>query len=468
MSHRQNPVCIVDDDSRMRESMQDLVRSAGHAVETFDSALAFLEREEHAAAEPCCLILDVNMPGLNGYQLQTMLREHRSSVPIIFVTAHGDVPSSVRAIKAGAIDYFTKPFDPDALLDAVERAVQRRVLHSTDAGLGIIGRSASLQQILREVAIVAPTDATVLVHGETGTGKELVARAIHLQSDRGGPFVQVNCAAIPANLLESELMGHEKGAFTGAVSRRIGRFETAKDGTIFLDEIGELPLELQPKVLRLLQEREFERLGSNQTIRSNARLVAATNRDLRTMAAEQRFREDLYYRLNVFPIEIPPLRERREDIPELAQHFANAFALRTGRQLAPIPPGVIDLLCAHDWPGNIRELVNVIERAAILAHDGVLQPSVLTGLACVSPTQRRSSAPPSPRRAESVNELSPRPIGSDRLEDVDRQHILAMLEATNWIVGGPRGAAARLGMKRPTLIYKMKKLGIRRTSREPS
>src|SRR5271154_188204 len=397
-----------------------------------------------------------------------------SHAELAFVTAHREIPIPVRAIGARAMEDVAKPFDPDLVVTGVQSAVQRSELRAdtpgdNDAsGLGIIGRGARLRRVMQEVAKVATTDATVLVRGETGTGKELVARAVHIQSKLSGPFVKLNCAAVPANLLESELMGHEKGAFTGAFSRRIGRFEAAQDGTIFLDEIGELPLEVQPKLLRLLEEQEFERLGGNNTIRSNARLVAATNRDLRAMAAEQRFREDLFYRLNVFPMEIPPLRERREDIPELTRQFANAFSLRTGRQLAPIPANVMEVLCAHDWPGNIRELVNVIERAAILAHNGVLTVSALSEPVGPSPGSRGSSAPPSSLlRALPVHEHLPRTIESERLDDVDRRHIRAVLEATNWVVGGPGGAAVRLGMKRPTLIYKMQKLGIEQTSREP-
>jgi DNA-binding NtrC family response regulator len=476
MLHRPQPVCIVDDDAWMRDSMQDLVRSAGHMVETFQSATAFLEHERKMGAEPSCLILDVNLPGLDGFELQSKLHEHERRVPIIFVTGHGDIPGSVRAIKAGAMEYFTKPFDPETLLDAVERAVQRSAILSSrgpaqhGSNLGIIGSSQSLRAILREVEIVANTDATVLIYGETGTGKELIARAIHIQSGRRGPFVKMNCAAVPANLLESELMGHERGAFTGAASRRIGRFEAAQDGTIFLDEIGEMPLEVQPKVLRLIQEREFERLGSNQTIRSNARLVAATNRDLRAMASEHRFREDLFYRLNVFPIELPPLRERRDDVPALAQHFADAFAFRGGTHLEPIPAEFMSRLCEHDWPGNIRELMNVIERAAILATGGVLPLRALDALGRTARPASRpgdGSAPAGPT-VSPPSDASPggRPA-SVRLDDVDRQHILAVLEASNWVIGGPRGAATRLGMKRPTLIYRMKKLGIERTSREP-
>ena len=472
MSHGQHSVFVVDDDASIRETMQNLLRSAGHRVETFDSAIALLERERLAEAEPSCLIVDVHLPGLDGFQLQSRLREDENEVPIIFVTGHGDIPSSIRAIKAGAMDYFTKPLDPETLLNAVERAVQRKALRSTGrprqdgSDLGIVGGCSSLRRVLKEVEIVAGTDATVLIHGETGTGKELIARAIHLRSRRAGAFVKTNCAAIPANLLESELMGHEKGSFTGATGRRIGRFEAAQRGTIFLDEIGEMPLEVQPKVLRLIQEREFERLGSNETIRSDARLVAATNRDLLAMAAERRFREDLFYRLNVFPIELPPLRERREDIPMLAQHFADAFAFRTGRQLEPLPPEFVNRLCAHAWPGNIRELMNVVERAAILATHGVVSVSSLATLGADSARVTSRPAEASPSRAPALMASVSDPVGShaasDRLDDVDRSHILAVLNATHWVIGGPQGAAARLGLKRSTLHFRMKRLGIER------
>jgi formate hydrogenlyase transcriptional activator len=329
----------------------------------------------------------------------------------------------------------------------------------------MVGNSPHLQRILKEVRIVAKTNATVLVHGETGTGKELIAQAIHANSERHGALVKVNCAAIPASLLESELMGHERGAFTGASARRVGRFEAAHNGTLFLDEIGELPLDLQAKVLRLLQEGAFERLGSNHTIQSTARIVAATNADLRAMVAGGKFREDLFYRLSVFPIALPPLRERREDIPDLVRHFAESFSRRSGRNLAPVPAEFIDRLCTHEWPGNIRELMNVIERAAILATDGVLRTSALSD-SVVAPFHSPSIAVgDSPRPTSSAPSPSERAIGaneSERLEDVDRRHILRVLEATNWVIGGPRGAAQRLGIKRPTLIYRMKKLGISR------
>jgi DNA-binding NtrC family response regulator len=465
MPLRLHPVCVVEDDERMRRSIEDLLLSAGHLVETFSSGAAFLER--NPGSEPGCLILDVVLPGLDGLQLQSKLRESHSTPAIIFVTAHGDIASCVRAIKAGAMEYFTKPFDPDALLAAVERAVRPTTLGSqVDSKLGVIGRSPILRRILDDVAIVAPTETTVLVRGETGTGKELVAQAVHLQSRRKGALVKVNCAALPASLLESELMGHEKGAFTGAASKRIGRFEAAHDGTIFLDEIGEMPLELQPKMLRLLQERVFERLGSNQSVHTTARVVAATNRDLRAMTAERTFREDLYYRLNVFPVELPPLRERREDIPDLAQHFAETFARRAGKHIEPISDELMTRLCAYDWPGNIRELMNLIERAVILARDGVLPLHVMVAMAPDREHGARDRVPSTtvptpvkPRKRDQRDE-------ADNLDDVQRQHILSVLESTNWVIGGPRGAATRLGVKRPTLLYRMKKLGIERSDRD--
>jgi transcriptional regulator with GAF, ATPase, and Fis domain len=334
-------------------------------------------------------------------------------------------------------------------------------------GLGIIGGSRSLKRVLDDVDVVAKTDATVLVHGETGTGKELIAQAIHVTSDRRGPLVRVNCAAVPAALLESELMGHEKGAFTGAFTRRVGRFEAAQDGTIFLDEIGEMPLELQPKILRILQERAFERVGGSQTITCNARIVAATNRDLRAMVAERTFRADLFYRLDVFPITLPPLRERAEDIPMLAAHFAEQFARKMKRGVPRMPTEFLERLRAYPWPGNVRELANVIERATILAGDGVRAARALAHLVAAPVVDRLVSpvaptASPPPLVPSPVADSSRDPRAGERLEDVDRSHILAVLEATNWLVGGPRGAAARLGIKRPTLLFRMKKLGIGR------
>jgi formate hydrogenlyase transcriptional activator len=305
----------------------------------------------------------------------------------------------------------------------------------------IVGNSPALESTLAEVQRVAPTDSTVLVLGETGTGKELIAHAIHNLSPRCGcPFIKLNCAAIPFDLLESELFGHEKGAFTGAVAQKLGRFEMADTGTLFLDEIGDLPLALQPKLLRVLQEQEFERLGSSRTHHINLRLVAATHRDLAQMVARNEFRSDLYYRLNVFPVVVPPLRERREDIRQLVLHFAEVFARRMGKHIEQIPETTMDGFIAYPWPGNVRELQNLIERAVIRSDDGVL-PNPLP------PTQTNTIRTLAPQRT---------------LREYEATLILQTLQAAGGMIGGPRGAAARLGLKRTTLVSKMKRLGIYR------
>ena len=319
----------------------------------------------------------------------------------------------------------------------------------------IIGNSSSLRRVLKHVETVAPTDSTVLIYGETGTGKELVARAIHdLSPRRSKPFVKLNCAAIPTGLLESELFGHEKGAFTGAIAQRIGRFEVANGGTIFLDEIGEVPLELQTKLLRVLQEREFERLGSSRTLRTDARLIAATNRDLEAMVSEQKFRSDLFFRLNVFPVHVPPLRERHGDIPLLVRHFTQQFARRMKKAIDTIPSAAMDALCRYYWPGNIRELQNVIERAVIVSTGSALRVDV-------SDLKLRN-------RGLSAEEPSSPKLTNGNLDDVlqetERQQILKALKQSNWIVAGPNGAASHLGMKRSTLQQRIRKLGIVRDS----
>jgi len=305
----------------------------------------------------------------------------------------------------------------------------------------IIGNSPALEFVLSEVERVAPTDSTVLVLGETGTGKELIAHAIHNLSARcGRPFVKLNCAAIPFDLLESELFGHERGAFTGAIAQKIGRFEMADTGTLFLDEIGDLPPALQPKLLRVLQEQEFERLGSGRTHRINVRVVAATHRDLTEMVALNEFRSDLYYRLNVFPVLLPPLRERRQDIPGLVLHFVETFSRRMGKPIRHIPPETLEAFTLYSWPGNVRELQNLIERAVIRSNDGVLP----------NPLPATKNGPVPLRRVQGT------------FTDSARAVILQALQATGWVIGGPGGAAARLGLKRTTLIAKMKKLGISR------
>ena len=311
----------------------------------------------------------------------------------------------------------------------------------------IIGNSASLETVLEQVARVAPTDSTVLIHGETGTGKELIARAIHNISPRcGRPYVKLNCAAIPLDLLESELFGHEKGAFTGAIAQKVGRFEMADKGTLFLDEVGDIPPALQPKLLRVLQEQEFERLGSTRTHQVDVRLVAATNRDLTKMVKRGEFRIDLYYRLNVFPVTLPPLRERCDDIPTLVAHFVDLYSRRMGKRIDDIPMETLSALNSYPWPGNIRELQNMIERAVILSNDGVL---------------------PNPLPKAEAQDVAI-PSTPTTLRESERTLIVNTLESVGWVIGGRKGAAAKLGLKRTTLIHKMQKLGISRPSLEGS
>jgi formate hydrogenlyase transcriptional activator len=309
----------------------------------------------------------------------------------------------------------------------------------------IIGNSPALESVLEQVEQVAPTDSTVLIQGETGTGKELIARAIHNLSARcGRPFIKLNCAAIPFDLLESELFGHERGAFTGAIAQKMGRFELADKGTLFLDEVGDIPPGLQPKLLRVLQEEEFERLGSARTHQVNVRLVAATNRDLAYMVKRGEFRSDLYYRLNVFPIPLPPLRERRGDIPALVEHFVEIYSRRMDKRIDRIPPETMSALVSYPWPGNIRELQNFIERSVIVSSGSVLRPP-LASLNAAAET-------------ESLEAVT--------LEQAEREHIRKILEQTRWVVAGPNGAAARLGMKRSTLYFRMQKLGISRAKKD--
>lgn len=304
----------------------------------------------------------------------------------------------------------------------------------------IIGNSAALESVLEQVEQVAPTDSTVLIQGETGTGKELIAHAIHNASQRcGRAFIKINCAAIPSGLLESELFGHERGAFTGAIIRKAGRFELADKGTLFLDEVGDIALELQPKLLRVLQEHEFERLGSIHTQHVDVRVVAATHRNLKQLVEDGEFRSDLYYRLHVFPLPVPPLRERREDIPLLVRHFVDEYAGRMKRHIETIPPAALQAFTNYSWPGNVRELQNFIERSVILSPGSVLRPPV---------AELRPAA------------VQPPITNVSTMEDMEREHMLRAIRASNWTIGGPNGAAARLGMKRTTLAYRIRKLNI--------
>ena len=365
-----------------------------------------------------------------------------------FVGTHMDVTEQ-RLSRKALVDAFA---EINALKEQLfqENVALRQEIDETSMFEEIVGKSEALQKVLKEIEIVGRTESTVLIHGETGTGKELIARAIHnLSARRENAFVKVNCAAIPTGLLESELFGHEKGAFTGAISQRIGRFELAHHGTVFLDEIGEIPLELQPKLLRVLQEREFERLGSSRTMRTDARLIAATNRDLLEMVNDQKFRSDLFYRLNVFPIYVPALRERPEDVPLLLRHFAELFSRRMRKSIQTIPPETMNRLIRYNWPGNVRELQNVIERAVILSTGGVL---------CIPARDLKPGKDPSVTR-EAREAVAARRVRSSTPAP-DRDRIVQALKETGGRVGGASGAAAQLGLKRTTLIAHMKKLGI--------
>jgi DNA-binding NtrC family response regulator len=442
-------VCVVDDDISVRESVEGLFREEGFHVDMFDSAERFLERPRREA--PACLIVDLMLPGMSGLELHEELARVGMDAPTIVMTGHGDIPTSVRAMKAGVIDFLTKPLDADDLLVAVHKAVSRHAAVRSAPGPrrieGMVGESEALHRLLAEVELVADTDATVLVTGESGTGKELVARALHEHSRRRqGPLIRVNCAAIPENLFESELFGYVRGAFTGALGDRAGRFEAAQGGTLFLDEIGEVPLPMQPKLLRVLQEKEFERVGETRPRKVDVRIVAATNRDLAEEVEAGRFRADLFYRLNVFPIDSPPLRDRREDIPLLADHFVQAAARRLRRPAPRLGEAALRRLTARDWPGNIRELENVIERAVILARDGEL----------------RFDAPAAPSLRPRATTAALPQLSRQAMETHQRETIATALERTGGRVSGAGGAAELLGMKPSTLFSRMSVLGLRR------
>jgi DNA-binding NtrC family response regulator len=481
-------VCVIDDDSSTRESLSNLLRSAGLKVQAFASAQDFLTNWPLEA--PGCLVLDIQLPGISGLDLQQELVGGHAQIPIIFMTGYGDIPMTVRAMKAGAFEFLTKPFRDEDLLSAVDQAVKRGrqmgqlnnkptqkqpygddKLRSEISFSEIVGKSAALRQVLQQVETVAPTDSTVLILGETGTGKELIARAVHQRSRRKHkPLVRVNCTSIPKELFESEFFGHVKGAFTGAIKDRAGRFEAAAGGTLFLDEVGEIPLELQSKLLRVLQEKSYERVGEEKTRRTDVRIVAATNRDLEKQVAAGRFREDLYYRLNVFPLRVSPLRDRKEDIPLLATYFVELLAKELDCPKPRLTRAGVEALQGYNWPGNIRELRNVIERAVIFARGGALEFDIPGTGSLVDLT---SFGPPDIDQAEPDQAAIPATAASDKnpgrpnavgatFTDCTRALILERLQATGWLVGGPGGAAKRLGLKRTTLVAKMKKLGISR------
>jgi formate hydrogenlyase transcriptional activator len=450
-------VLIVDDQPLNIDLLEQELAAAGYrTVATRGGEAAIALARERA---PELILLDVMMPGIDGYETCRRLKADAAtrSIPVIFLTALKETFEKVRAFELGAVDYVTKPFESEELLARVgahvalrreieahrrSKATIRALVEQSrgDADGALIGDSPALARVRELIGRVAGSDSTVLVTGETGTGKELVARALHAQgARRERPLVKLNCAALPRELVESELFGHEKGAFTGALAQRRGRFELADGGSLLLDEVGELPPEAQAKLLRVLQEREFERVGGTRALRVDVRVIAATNRDLRAEVAAGRFRADLFYRLNVFPIALPPLRERREDIVPLMRHAVTRLARRLGRQVDGLAPGFVECARAYDWPGNVRELENVIERALIMSRGGLLDAS--EGL-----------LPAGPATA---------PAGAS-LMAAERLHIVAALEAAGWTIEGEAGAAQALGLHASTLRGRMRKLGIRK------
>ena len=433
-------VYVVDDDASVRDAVSSLIRSAGFRVRTFESAHEFLATPR--AEVPSCLVLDVHLPGLNGLDLQRELAKADVHIPIIFLTGHGDIPTSVRAIKAGALEFLTKPFADEDLLNAIRDGIaQDRRSRAVPQPAGVIGSSRPWRQALAHAAKVGATEATVLLTGESGTGKEVIAHLIHDTSRRaGGPFVALNCAALPEALLESELFGYEKGAFTGAVVARPGRVEQAAGGTLFLDEVGEMTPAVQAKFLRVLQEREFQRLGGTRVQKANVRVIAATNRDLHAALGRGELREDLYYRLHVFAICLPPLRERPEDIPALVEHFITALGPAVlGRPAAGITREAHERLLAHSWPGNVRELRNAVERALILSDGEMIMPEHL-------PAQ-----PETPPEAEAA------PRENLDLETTERD----LVERALRHAGQNKAKAARLlGLTRTKLYTRMQRFGL--------
>lgn len=445
MENNKVRILIVDDEAVVRDSLGDWFRDEGYEVDTAESAKLALEKLAHAAWD--IFLLDIRMPGIDGLELQRKLKEAQPGATVIIMTAYASVESAVEAMKQGAYDYIIKPFNPDDLEHTIQKAVERKQLVSENRQLRtkideltllhqIVGTSAATRRLLEQVAMVSASDTTVLIRGESGTGKELIARAIHANSGRRYmPIVVVNCGALSEGVLESELFGHEKGAFTGAQYRRKGKFEMADGGTLFLDEIGDIGLKTQVDLLRVLEEKKIFRVGGNVEIPVNFRLIAATNKNLETMNAEGKFREDLYYRINVFSITIPPLRERREDIPLLADHFLNKFARGMNRPVMKISQMAADVLANYDWPGNVRELQNAIERAVLVCKFQSIEPEDL------------------PLNIKSEN-------GAGRsLAEIEKQHIKRTLEETGWNI---YRAARLLEIDRVTLYNRIKKYGFKR------
>ncbi len=451
-------ILIVEDEPKMLRLLELRLQEEGFATHTAADAEAGLKIVGKEAVD--LVVTDFKLPGMNGLEFLQAIRQRDATIPVVLMTAYGSVETAVDAMKAGASDYVLKPFSLDEMALVVQKELDARRLRDENRSLrealgqrysyrNIVARSAKMQEVLSLVERIAPSNSTVLLGGESGVGKDLIARAIHEHSRRAaGPFIKLNCTAIPENRLESELFGYEKGAFTGAVGSKPGKFELADKGTIFLDEIGDVPAATQVKLLRVLQEREFERLGGTRTLKVDVRLVAATNRDLREALEQGTFREDLYYRLNVVPIDIPPLRERKEDIPELAELFLARASAGSGKEFTGIAPDALKLLMQHHWPGNVRELQNIVERAAALARGQMIEaadihldgsrPKVLNGAAAVLP--------------EGMT-----------LEQWEDEIIREAVRRTN---GNKSQAARLLGLSRNALRYRLSKMGIEDDEKE--
>lgn len=444
-------VLVVDDDPGHRNMLTTLLADWGFRVEGAEDGETAVDRCRERAFD--LILMDVRMAGISGIEALREIKGYNPAIPILIMTAYSNVETAVEAIKAGAYDYLTKPLDFDDLRLTMERALDHAALRDENRALrqtiassfdpgGIIGQSAPMRRLMEMLATVAPSEATVMITGESGTGKELIARAIHANSPRRkGPYIAVNCAALTETLLESELFGHEKGAFTGAEKRREGRFLAADKGTIFLDEIGEMPLPMQVKLLRVIQEREIQRVGGDQTLKVDVRIVAATNRDLLAEVEGGRFRQDLYYRLNVVALALPPLREREEDIPLLATHFLKRFADTNGKRIKGFTPEAMDRLLKHSWPGNVRELENAVERAVVLAMGEYVSEREL---------------PPQLSDRENGMGRSEGTFATLTLEELERRAILDALDAAG---GNKSEAARRLGITRKTMHAKLVKYG---------
>ena len=439
-------ILVVDDEFSVRDSLYNWFRKDGYEVTAAENATQALQAMQDHVFDVA--LLDIKMPGMDGMELQEHIHRIDSQIAVIMITAFASVDTAVRALKQGAFDYVTKPIDPDELSHLVLRALEQRRLREENAQLRetidglvsvdeIVGESLPMRKVMELVMHVAKTDATVLILGESGTGKELIARAIHANSKRRYfPIVPVNCGAVPEDLLESELFGHEKGAFTGAAHRRKGKIEMADGGTLFLDEIGAITPKMQVSLLRVLESKQLMRVGGMRSVDVDFRVIGATNENLERAVAEGRFREDFFYRINVFTIELPPLRTRRSDIPQLAQHFLNRFAQQMDKRITEIRPDTLDILTAYDWPGNVRELSNAIERALVLGQPPAIRPEDLPLL----------------------GRLRNQPTLGDSLADAEKRHIQAVLEATD---GNVTRAAEILEVDRVTVYNKIKKYGLR-------